>query len=214
MNIIILGDKFQKRMKSKGCVGLFKVNQHTAIEHQISSIRSYAPDAKIIYVYGFESKKFLSYFNKHISPKYSNIDIVYNEQYNKYNYAYSLYLAQEYLNDDCMIVFGDQIFKNNILNHLHQHKNSQIFISSKQKNKLGCIINNDQIAHISYGLNNYVHNMYYLDKHHSLMLQSILVNSDQFHNCFIFELINKLIDSGQHIKPLIVNTKFSHTIKI
>lgn len=214
MNVIILGDKFQKRMKSKGCVALFKANSHTFIENQISSIRSSFPNDKIVYVYGFESKKFLSYYHKHIEPKDSNIDIIYNEDYIKYNYAYSLFLAKDYLNDDCIVLFGEQPLKNNILSAFNKSTDSQVLVSIKQKNKLGCVINDDQIAHISYGLHNYVHNIYYLSQQHSGFIKQLLTVTDQFHNCFIFELINKLLDNGQIIKPLLFNTKLTQTIKI
>ena len=39
MNIIVLGDKFQKRMKSKGCVGLIKINNKSIIQLQHKTIK-------------------------------------------------------------------------------------------------------------------------------------------------------------------------------
>jgi choline kinase len=214
MNIIILGDKFQKRMKSKGCVALFKIHSHTILDNQISSIRSSFTNNKIVYVYGFESKKFLSYFNKHIQPKDSNVVLIHNPDYIKYNYAYSLFLAKEYLDDDCIILFGEQILKNNTLSLFQKLEDSQVLVSPKNKNKLGCVIHNNNIANISYGLQNYVHNIYYLSKQHAGFIKQLLTHTDQYYNCFIFELINKLIDNEQIIKPLVFNSKLTQTIKI
>jgi hypothetical protein len=47
MNIIILGDKFQKRMKSKGCTALLDYNKKPLFYYQYNIIRSIFPVLKL-----------------------------------------------------------------------------------------------------------------------------------------------------------------------
>lgn len=209
MNIIIIADKFQKRMKSKGCVGLIKINNRTnVIQNQLSALKIFYPKAKIIYIYGFENKKFLSFINK--NPILSeNIDYVYNENYLTHNYAYSLYLAKNYLNDNTIILFGDHILNPKIFENFDKNKGSQMFINKKQKNRLGCIIHDNKIENISYDLDNYLSEIYYLSKSDSIKLQQIVSNS-AYHNYFIFELINKMIDQNIILSPFFIDNKVSN----
>lgn len=199
MNIIILGDKFQKRMKSKGCVGLIKTNHKPILHHQYHIIKQAFPKARLIYVYGFEGKKFVSFLDKN---KVSLPDIIpiQNAAYDQKNNAYSLFLASTYLNDDCIVLFGDNILHKKTFVHFKPSDNSQVFINRKQKNKLGCIINQHKIENIAYDLDNYLSEIYYIPKEHASLLKTILADTSQ-HNCFLFELINKLIDANKTVSP-------------
>lgn len=208
MNIIILGDKFQKRMKSKGCVGLIRLNNKNIIQHQHKILRQIFPSANIVYVYGFESKRFQSFINKNLVLS-QDIETIYNENYEQYNNAYSLYLASSFLNDDCLIMFGDAIISKKTFDKFHSNKSSQIFINKKSKSRLGCIINESGIENIAYDLDNYLTDIYYLSFPHAHMIKNLLENKSNY-NCFIFEIINKLIDAGQHIDPFFSeHTSFS-----
>jgi choline kinase len=202
MNIIILGDKYQKRMKSKGCCGLIKYNNQPIVVHQYKTINKYFPEAKIVYVCGFDSKRLVSYVKKHLP---SNIDILYNKNYDKLNYAYSLYLAKDYLNDDCIILFGDKTF-NNIFKGFDTQFGSQIFVNTKQKSKLGCIIDENKVYNICYDLDNYLLETYFVCKRDTSLLKTILDNKLN-HNCFVFEIINKMIDLNSNISPYFTSSK-------
>ena len=199
MNIIILGDKYQKRMKSKGCVGLIKYNNKNIFIHQYKTIRSVFPKAHIVYVYGFDSKRFVSYVNKNITDD-EGLKLIHNSKYETHNNVYSLNLVAELLNDHCIIFFGDNIIKPSIFNNFHTTKESQIFINKKTKTRLGCIINNNQIANISYDLDNYLSEVYYISKHQINQFKE-LVSNPKNHNNFIFEIFNKMIDMNQSIIP-------------
>lgn len=201
MNFIILGDKFQKRMKSKGCVGLININDKPIIYHQYRNIKKAFPKAKIIYVSGFEHKRFSSYIEKN-KENYVDIFIVSNKNFDKYNYAYTLSLVNDYLDSDCIIGFGDNIYKNTF-NKLNTNNGSQIFINNKQKSSLGCIISDHQIQNISYDLDNYLMDIYYLSARHSAMLKKIVSNK-YYENHFLFELINSIIDQKEIFKPLMI----------
>lgn len=208
MNIIVLGDKFQKRMKSKGCVGLIRLNNKNIIQHQHKVLRQIFPSSNIIYVYGFENKRFQSFINKN-SILNNDIEIIYNPNYEQFNNAYSLYLASSFLNNDCLIMFGDTIISKKTFDKFTTNKSSQIFVSKKHKGRLGCIINESGVENIAYDLNNYIIDMYYLSTKHTSMIKDILENKIN-HNCFIFEIINKLIDAGQNIYPFFSeHTSFS-----
>lgn len=210
MNFVILGDKFQKRMKSRGCVGLIKINNKTIIQHQYKNIKSVFPEANIIYVYGFESKKFINFINKNPSLQ-TDIITINNPNYETTNSTLSLYLASQYLNDDCFITFGDNLLNSSVFHKFDQNNGSQVFINKKHKNKIGCIINNDTVENIAYDLDNYLSEIYYLSKEDCHILQNLIDNA-KYHNYFIFEILNKLIDQNRLIKPFFINSKTSTSL--
>lgn len=207
MNFIILGDKFQKRMKSKGCTGLIKLTKHKNIfQHQYETINDSLPEANIVYVCGFESKKFISFVEKNFKNT-KNLHIIQNHHYSLYNYAYSLYLAKDFLNDSCYLCFGDNILETKFFTKIDVNDNeSKIFINNKKKSKLGCVVENATIQNIFYDLDNYLSNVYYISKDHISNLLEI-VSNPSYHNYFIFEIINKLIDRNQNIYPCYLNKR-------
>ena len=81
---------------------------------------------------------------------------------------------------------------------------SQIFLSSHNKSKLGCIVNGYNIENISFDLNNYLYGIYYLSTSGIAAIKSIM-NNYVTHNYFIFELINRLIDKNHTIAPLFID---------
>lgn len=199
MNFIIIGDKFQKRMKSKGCVGLIKINHNSIIQHQFKIIKTAFPQAQIIYIYGFEGKKLLSFIYKN-EPLKNNIVTIQNKRYEEYNSAYSLYVAKEFLNDDCFIAFGDNVLHPKMFNGFDTKDGSQLIINNKSKNRLGCVLYNNKIENIAYDLENYLSEVYFLSKQDSSVLKKMIEN-ENIHNYFVFELINRLIDYDINIKP-------------
>lgn len=198
MNFIILGDKFQKRRKTKGCPGLFHIGKDTIVEHQYKNILKNFNNPNIVYVYGFDAKRFLSFIDT-TNNMSKELTLIYNDLYNVYNYAYGLYLAKEYLNDDIFILFGDSIIEKGFFKHIDTTKGSQVVISDNHNGSLGCILNKSYIQNIFYDLGNTIEEIYFLKKDDALKLNSI-VSNPIYHNCFIFELINKLIDNNTNIE--------------
>lgn len=199
MNIIILADKYQKRMKSRGCVGLIKFNNKNIITHQYKLFKNKFPNANIIYIYGFDNKRFTSYINKNLLT-YPNMTLIYNHNYDKYNNVYSLSLAKNYLNQDCLILFGEHIIKNNLFDNFKHTDESQVFINPAIKTRLGCVINHHTIENISYDLDNYLSEIYFVSKHQIETFKNLITNPAHS-NHFIFEIINKMIDTNQKIIP-------------
>lgn len=203
MNFIIIADKFQKRMKSKGCVGLIDVNNKYIIQYQHRFIKKYYPKANIVYVYGFESKKLLSFFKKNQNLA-NDFTLLHNKNYENFNNAYSLFLAKEFLDSECFLLFGDNLLNNNIFDKFNSKLGSQIFLSHKNKNRLGCIIQDNRVESISFDLDNYLCDMYYLTRVDAKSLKNIIMNS-QYHNNFLFELMNKLIDNELTFQPYFID---------
>lgn len=203
MNCIILGDKFKNGMKSKGCCALIKTNKtKNILIHQYSILSSVFDNLQIIYIYGFDNKKFTDFYEQCDL----NINIVYNKYYNQYNQAYSLSLAKDFMmKDETIIIDGYQKINKSIIRKIKANQNcSYVFIDKKnscEPDTVGCIINKDSVENLSLDLDNVVQNIYYFNRDSSKYLSSIL-NDSKTHNNFIFELINKLIDGGYNIKPI------------
>jgi hypothetical protein len=199
MTILVIADTFNKGMKSQGCVGLLPYNKkYNLFQQQYKSIRSVFPKAKILYVYGFEGKKFLNFIN---GTPITNMEILFNPEHNIHNHGHSLYLAKEYLEttDECLILLGYEPININYLKALHKMKKSTAIITKDSDSKLGCILEKDSnnLTHIFYGLSNYINNIYLLKKP-ELQLVLKLLNHDNIHNMFLFETINLIL--SQHGK--------------
>lgn len=193
MNIIILGDKFQRGLKSKGCAALLRAGTtETLLELQIKNIRKIYSDADITYIYGFDSQKFLSF----IDSKNLNVKTVFNKNFDRYNEAYSLRVALDNVeNVSDALLFNGYILPSYKMFKTLDQKQSKVFIHTSLKGRLGCIINNEKIEHIFFGLNNYLQDMYYIQKHDLEKIKNIC-SAEGNRNCFLFEIINLAIDKG------------------
>lgn len=197
MNFIILGDRYQKGKKSQGCPGLIKINRSmTVLDHQYKIIKSVFKKAKIIYVAGFEYKKISNF----ITAKYSDIICINNTHYDIYNEGYSIKLLKNIQLADTLIILGYTFLDNNTFREFQTTNGSQVFISENIESSLGCIINNNQIENISFDLDNYLRNIYYLTRKDVKLILDMM-NSNKYYNYFLFELVNKLIDAGSIINP-------------
>lgn len=203
MNIIILADRYKKGMKSKGCVGLLQYNKKENIfQKQYKEIKLHNSDHKIVYVIGFESKKFLNFLKK--STVDYDIDLIDNKLYPNRNAGFSLYLIKEFLSDNCLIIDGNIIISSSILDDITKNNESKVFIGSKNSN-IGCIISNHMIDTLNIDLDNKIYDAYYLNKQASESLANML-NANYF-NSFLFELINKVIDSGHQFSCIKIKKK-------
>jgi CTP:phosphocholine cytidylyltransferase-like protein len=203
MNIIIIGDKPQKNMKSKGCVGLIKYNKiNMVIENQYSVLRSLFPRSKIIYVYGFDNKRFKQY----LDGTNKKVKCVLNSNYEKSNAGLSLGLAKDFLNDNCLVVNGNAILNKKIFESFKVNNQSQVFVSQNKKiSEIGCIINNSKVENFSLDLINCIYPIYYISKKDSQILKNI-VSIDKHNNYFVFEILNKMIDVGVCFTPTYIKS--------
>ena len=195
MNIIILGDKYEKGMKSKGCQALMPYSARVLmVEHQIKQLhKACSRINNIVYVYGLDAKQFTS-----ANTKYDIIKI-YNPNYIDTNYAYSLCEARKFLDDNCLIIFGDTKLDKVNLKYLKLDF-SCVFTDNSAESKLGYIENQGNVINIAYDLPFKINDkIFYLSKNDAIKIQKLLENS-QHHNNFIFELINKIIDDDSTVR--------------
>lgn len=207
MNFIILADKYKRGMKSKGAVGLFRLNQrYNMFEHQYNIIRKNFKKYKIIYIYGFDNKKVESYFHSN-KKKFNNVHLVCNGSYAKYGCLYSLSQASDYMNNDFFILNGDSVFKSEVFKDFKPSGCSQIYVNPKEKYKLGCVIDeNSLISNIAFDINNYLMDIFYIHKKDSAALKEYC-QMEKYRNYFIFEILNKMIDNGNNFKANICTKK-------
>lgn len=194
-SVIILGDKYQKGKKSKGCPGLIYQDKQTIIEHQINNIKKIIPDCKISYVCGFDGEKLKSFIEKNnLKDKINLID---NSKYKVFNESYSLSLALSsiQINSNVLVLSGYYI---PLSTHFHNidFSRSTLFIDNNKKTKLGCITNNNIVENIFFDLDNYIQDIYLIKNKDIQIIKQLLESSDKYNNSFLFEIINNIIDTG------------------
>lgn len=191
MNIIILGDKYQKGMKSKGCPALIKLSKNSNIlQQQYKILKHRFPQSNIVYVGGFEFKKIQNF----LSNNKLDIELIYNDKYDEYNDSYALSLVGKYLDSDILIVFGYHILNNKIFNKFDISDGSQVFISDNSDSNIGCVLEDNKILNISFNLPNKINHIYYLTSHATESMR-LYTDNLNFRNYFIFEIINSLTDN-------------------
>ncbi len=202
MNCIIMGDKYKKGMKSKGCAGLIPHGRNTIFHTQYSVIKNNFTNCRIIYIAGFESKKIQSVIEK----SYQDVCFVNNDQYDLKNEIYSLFLSKDFLNDNTIIISGYNILNDKIFKSFNFKDGSQVFISESKDSEIGCTIHDNEILNIDFGLDNPISDIYYIEASHIDCFKR-MIEDKIYHNYFLFELINKMIDQNLHIKPFYKTTK-------
>lgn len=198
MNFIILGDRYQKGQKSLGCQALIQLNKTMHMfDCQYNSIKSCFQNAKIIYVGGFEYKRLYNF----MFSNYKDVICLDNtSNYQTFNEAHSLTLIKDIKLSDTFITLGYNELSRQTFKNFQKSDGSQIFVSTIIENQLGCIVNKNMVENISFDLPLYIRNIYYFTKQDTEKILSIL-SSKKYYNYFLFELVNRLIDTGSVIKP-------------
>lgn len=191
MNCIILGDKYCKGMKSKGCAALISHKSSTILDSQYKTLKQKFQPDNIVYVYGFDSKRFLTYVTKN---NHLELVTIFNQEYEKKNSGHSLSLVQDFLNNDTIIVDGYKSISQTMLKNLNTKKSS-ILVSKQSDSALGCVVNNSIIENIGYDLDNKICDIFYLTKIACYSLKKKLL-TNKYHNAFLFEIFNDMIDEG------------------
>lgn len=202
---IVIADKFKKGMKSQGCAGLLPYKKSVLFQQQYSTIKSVFPKSNIVYVYGFDSKRFSSFM--HNESNHKDLICIPNKAYDRYGHGYSLSLCKDHIkaSDQCLILFGyDQIDKNLLSTIKKRSKHSLAIINRNSHSRLGCTINNDQVNHIFFDLANPVADVYFLMQPEVGKLLEVLDYSDKTYNLFLFEIINHIILHNGIIKPVFI----------
>jgi len=206
MNCIILGDKHSKGMKSRGCPALIPYGKKKNLfQHQKETLRSiFGDELRLIYIHGFDSKKFVEF----LEYDYDNsIVSIYNSNYASCGVAGSLSKAAHLFDQKSLIINGyKEINKKHIKKIDMQDSCSQIVLAKSDGSsydKPGGLIIDGYIKNFGFDLQNRLEEIYYLNKECCIFLQSILSNA-KYSNCFLFELLNKTINSGLSLKPIFI----------
>lgn len=204
MITIIIADNFKKGMKSRGCAGLLPYNRKSNLfQQQYDSIKSVFPKSDILYVYGFDAKKFDA-FMEDKSDHYAPYTIK-NNKYANYNHGYSLYLAKDAISQasECLILLGYEPISSKTIRMAKRTKQSSVLLDDSGDSKLGCILdqNSGSVSHIFFDLDNHISDIYLLKKPEIRILTSLLENSN-IYNMFLFEIMNNIISQNGKLEAL------------
>ncbi|HUY01494.1 MAG TPA: sugar phosphate nucleotidyltransferase [Candidatus Deferrimicrobium sp.] len=105
---------------------LLPIKGKPIIEYQIKFLKEMGVSS-IVIVTGHLSEQFT-----YLTGKYKQIELIYNDLYEKYNNFYSMYLARHYFIGDTYVIDGDVFFRRNFL--LNRMDRSCYFIGFKEQN--------------------------------------------------------------------------------
>jgi len=193
ISAIIIIPEITKGMKSIGSKSLLKIKDSTIIEHQINQIKAIHPDINITILTGFDNEKIL----KCLEHKYSDISILYNENYANTNQAQSIALyIQEHKDIDGLLMIGSGILiKKLTINMSILQNNNKLFILDKAKSNfnIGCDRTADT-EYLFYDLPLPWSECAYFNRATLNTLGELFVKNN-LSQMYIFELINELIHS-------------------
>lgn len=124
---------------------LLKVNGKTLLEWHLINL-SNCGIHEVLIVMGYNSGNIINEINKHQYPL--NIKYVFNKNYIKYGNAYSMYqgISEADPKNHCLIVDGDFLYENQVLNELLMQKYDEcILLAEADINDIECaktVVNN------------------------------------------------------------------------
>lgn len=193
-DIVILGCKTYKGIKSYGCLSDVKVDRnHTILDIQIKNIKKHFKTSNIFYV-GSElphksSTNKINYIHNPISKETNNL------------FALSLASKNFKKSNGLLITFNKTIFKSKIFKDLYKDDSCIWYDESNNNNyKLGLLNNaEEKVLNIFYNLKPAMCGLYYLNKKDKNRLVEIMEDDHQIRNMFLFEGINQIIEKGADI---------------
>ena len=147
---------------------------------------------------GFEFGKLKS------TLKNSKIKIIQNNKWDSTNVVSSINLGlKEASYEDVIVLYGNTVFNEEIFK-LPFGSYSSIVVDTKaekDRDKVGCTIDNNSVEYMMYGLPNRWAEIVYLHGD-ELSLFRDECNDINNHMCFGFEIINKVINNGGIFTPI------------
>ena len=193
---IIIIPEITKGMKSIGSKSLLKVRKTKhVIDYQIDQVLSISKKIKINIATGFDNDK----IKKIVQKKYSNVNVVYNDEYESTNYGKSLEILISNISKETtglFIVCSGILFKKNAIHHTSFRNNSKIFFLNKPKINfnIGCNYNSEP-DYLFYDLPDIWSECVFLNKKTIELLQN-QIDSKKISQMYIFEIINMLISEN------------------
>lgn len=134
MKALILNSGMGSRMGSETknhpkCMTLLD-NENTILSKQLSQLESIGIN-EVVITTGYLNETLETYclgLNKSMKIRF-----VYNPNYIETNYIYSIYLAKELLHDDILLLHGDLVFHDSLIEEIIRAKGSYIVVDSSAK---------------------------------------------------------------------------------
>ena len=131
MKALILNSGIGKRMgfltsEHPKCMTEISKNE-TILSRQLTQLANLGI-SEIVITTGFFDQVLIDYVNSlNLNVKYTFVN---NPIYDTTNYIYSIYLSKEYLHDDILLMHGDLVFEEKVLNRVFNSLTSCMTISS------------------------------------------------------------------------------------
>jgi phosphoenolpyruvate phosphomutase len=127
---------------------MIKLNKKTIIERQIDSFLKNKIKDIVITTGPYEEK-----FQYFLMQKYNNLKIkfVYNPQYDTTNYIYSLWLTKDHIDDDIILIHGDLVFEEKLLEKIVECKDNVVLVNKqidKHNKDFKAVIENEKVTKI------------------------------------------------------------------
>ena len=103
------------------------LNRETILSRQLNQIVALGINDVVITTGAFESE-LVNYVQSLELPL--KINFVRNPKFESTNYIYSIYCAREYLDDDILLMHGDLVFENQVIDELMKTDKSSLIVSS------------------------------------------------------------------------------------
>ena len=146
--IIIPAAGAGRRMKSYGPKPLIKVGDSTVIKNQISLLKTYIPDSRIVLVCGFKAERLMNE-----TPPF--ILKILNERYHKTTVVISIGMGLRVsgLSKKIIVVSGDLVFNSDAIKNLPDFSSIVVTDRGMGDDEVGCVIDSDgELTHLMYDL--------------------------------------------------------------
>ncbi|XEO79493.1 Bifunctional IPC transferase and DIPP synthase [Candidatus Lokiarchaeum ossiferum] len=216
MKIMILNSGLARRLKpltDNTHKSLLQVGNKTILERQIEAFVKCGFMDFLITTGPFEDK-----IQAHIKEKFPNITVTYvnNPLYDKTNYIYSMWLAREKMHDDIILLHGDLVFEDSVVEKIIKQEKSSVIVDYDEplpeKDFKGLIINNEikQIGLDIFGENAaFLLPLYYWTQADMERWMKEIDSFVEQHetNCYAENAFNQ-ISSEIHLHPLAIKNEF------
>lgn len=115
---------------------LLTINNQPFLERSIEFLLEQNVE-EVMIVTGYLQEQF-----NYLTQKYKEVKIVYNEYYNKYNNAYSLYLVRNYI-EDCFVLEGD-LYLHKTIFQMDNKSLSKYYVKQLETDKQEWIVDSDE----------------------------------------------------------------------
>lgn len=183
------------RMKSYGTKALINIGKETIIERQLRIIKELIPSHEIIVISGFQSDRIIK-----ATPR----DVIHieNESFETTNVAKSINMGlKAATTTNVLIIYGDLVFNKEAIQTPFNETTVVLAENTMGEEEVGCTANGGLLENMMYGLTTKWAQIAFFT---GLELKKLerFANDPTNHNCYGFELINKVINDKGNIRAI------------